>query len=75
MAPVVLDDEVAADRLDVDGAAALLVGERARGAMAAGARLVVGVRQLEEPSSQIDRVARQVQCRSCASSLGHAILR
>ena len=56
--PVVLDDQVAADRLDVDHAAALLVGEHARALMALGAGLIVGVGEPEEPIFEVDLVAR-----------------
>src|ERR671910_2533391 len=42
--------------------------------MAAGARLVVGVGQLEEPSLQVDLVVGRVQRRSSRPVHGHARL-
>ena len=49
-----LHDEVAADRLDVDHASALLVVEDAGTVVAASARLILLVGQPEEPTLEVD---------------------
>ena len=69
--PVVLDDQVAADRLDVDHAAALLVGEHACASMALGAGLVVGIGEPEEPGFEVDLVAGLVQGHVGGMADGH----
>jgi len=56
-----LDDQVAADRLDVDHAAALLVGEYTCALMSRGATLVIGVREPEQPGFEVDLVVGRVQ--------------
>src|SRR5262245_37236110 len=70
-AAVVLDDQVAADRLDVDHAAPLLVGECARSPMALGASLVVRIREPEEPCFEIDLIALHVQWHTGGMGNGH----
>jgi hypothetical protein len=54
----VLDDEVPADRLDVDAASTELVGVHACGSVATSARLVLLVGQAEEPALEVDLSAR-----------------
>src|SRR5262245_22921012 len=58
---VVLDDEVAADRLDVDHAPTEFVVEHAGGLVAARARLVLLVRESEQPRLEVDLFARYVE--------------
>lgn len=68
---VVLDDEVPADRLDVDHAAALLISEHTCAPMPLGARLVVRVRETEEPRFEVDVIAGLVQCHVGGVDDGH----
>jgi hypothetical protein len=57
----VLDDQVAADRLDVDHAATLLVSEHTFALVAFRARLVVAIREPEDPDIEVDFVAGLIQ--------------
>jgi hypothetical protein len=50
----VLDDQVAADRLDDDHAATLLVSEYTSALVAFRARLVVAIREPEDPDIEVD---------------------
>ena len=70
--PVVLHDEVAADRLDVDHASALIVVEDAGAVVAASARLILLVGQPEEPTLEVDISRGHLERRPCNALKDHA---